>query len=79
MENRVFKRKIYSQMAEWKEISKGSTALLVEGARRIGKSTIVEEFAKNEYESYIMIEGKELEVIQQEAKKLADLITRVML
>ena len=47
MENRVFKRKIYSQMAEWKEISKGSTALLVEGARRIGKSTIVEEFAKN--------------------------------
>ena len=47
MENMVFKRKIYSQMAEWKEISKGSTALLVEGARRIGKSTIVEEFAKN--------------------------------
>lgn len=37
-------------MAEWKEISKGSTALLVEGARRIGKSTIVEEFAKNEYD-----------------------------
>ena len=50
MENMVFKRKIYSQMVEWKEISKGSTALLVEGARRIGKSTIVEEFAKNESE-----------------------------
>ena len=64
MENRVFKRKIYSQMAEWKEISKGSTALLVEGARRIGKSTIVEEFAKNEYKTYILIDfnkaGKEV-------------------
>ena len=47
MENRVFKRKIYNQMVEWKRNSKGSTALLVEGARRIGKSTIVEEFAKN--------------------------------
>lgn len=47
MENRVFKRKIYNQMVEWKRNSKGSTALLVEGARRIGKLTIVEEFAKN--------------------------------
>ena len=36
MENRVFKRKIYSQMAEWKEISKGSTALLVEGIAQLG-------------------------------------------
>ena len=59
MENMVFKRKIYSQMVEWKKISKGSTALLVEGARRIGKSTIVEEFAKNEYESYILIDFNE--------------------
>lgn len=60
----MFKRKIYAKMLEWKKRSKGSTALLIEGARRIGKSTIVEEFAKNEYESYILIDfsrsGKDL-------------------
>lgn len=60
----MFKRKIYAKMLEWKRRSKGSTALLIEGARRIGKSTIVEEFAKNEYESYILIDfsraGKDL-------------------
>ena len=42
----VFKRKIYSKMQEWKKDSNGKTALLIEGARRIGKSTVVEEFAK---------------------------------
>ena len=56
MEERVFKRKIYRKLLEWKEQDNGSTALLVEGARRIGKSTIVEEFAKNEYESYVLID-----------------------
>lgn len=60
----MFKRKIYAKMLEWKRRSKGSTTLLIEGARRIGKSTIVEEFAKNEYESYILIDfsraGKDL-------------------
>lgn len=60
----MFKRKIYAKMLEWKRRSKGRTALLIEGARRIGKSTIVEEFAKNEYESYILIDfsraGKDL-------------------
>ena len=60
----MFKRKIYAKMLEWKRRSKGSTALLIEGARRIGKSTIVEEFAKSEYESYILIDfsraGKDL-------------------
>lgn len=60
----VFKRKIYNKMLEWKEISKGQTALLIEGARRIGKSTIVENFAQNEYEDYIILdfakEGKEI-------------------
>lgn len=60
----MFKRKIYAKMLEWKRRSKGSTALLIEGARRIGKSTIVEAFAKNEYESYILIDfsraGKDL-------------------
>ena len=52
----TFKRKIYDKFLEWKKNSDGKTALLVEGARRIGKSTIVEEFAKNEYESYILID-----------------------
>lgn len=52
----MFKRKIYDKLLEWKSESKGSTALLVEGARRIGKSTVVEEFGKNEYESYILID-----------------------
>ena len=52
----MFKRKIYDKMLEWKENSDGKTALLIEGARRIGKSTIAEEFAKKEYESYILID-----------------------
>lgn len=49
------KRKIYNELLEWKSTSNGRSALLVEGARRIGKSYIVEEFAKNEYASYLMI------------------------
>lgn len=52
----MFKRKIYKKLVDWKNESKGSTALLIEGARRIGKSTIAEEFAKSEYESYILID-----------------------
>ena len=52
----LFRRKIYDQLLEWKRTSKGNTALLIEGARRVGKSTIVEEFAKNEYTSYILID-----------------------
>ena len=49
------KRKIYDKLLEWKHKKCGTTALLIEGARRIGKSYIAEEFAKNEYESYILI------------------------
>ena len=52
----MFKRKIYSQILQWKEESQGKTALLIEGARRVGKSTVAEEFAKNEYDSYILID-----------------------
>ena len=52
----MFKRKIYNKLLEWKTESDGQTALLVEGARRIGKSTVVEAFGKNEYESYILID-----------------------
>ena len=50
------KRKIYRQLLDWKNNRKGEVALLIEGARRIGKSYIVEEFAKNEYSSYILID-----------------------
>ncbi len=52
----VFKRKIYDSLLEWKKASNGKTALMVEGPRRVGKSTVVEEFARNEYESYILVD-----------------------
>lgn len=51
----VYKRKIYNDFLEWKKNWAARRALLVQGARRIGKSTIVEEFAKKEYKSYILI------------------------
>ena len=50
------RRKIYRQLLEWKQNKKGSTALLIEGARRVGKSYIAEEFAREEYESYMMVD-----------------------
>ena len=53
---RVFKRKIYEKMLEWKRSRDGATALLIKGARRVGKSTIAEEFARNEYDSYIVVD-----------------------
>ena len=56
MSERIFKRKIYRELLEWKDQDNGSTALLIEGARRVGKSTIVEEFARNEYESHLLID-----------------------
>lgn len=56
---RIFKRKLYDRLLEWKRVQNGKTAILVEGARRVGKSTLVEQFAKNEYESYILIDFNE--------------------
>lgn len=53
---RIFKRKTYRQLLEWKATENGRTAILLEGARRVGKSTIVEQFAKKEYKSYILID-----------------------
>lgn len=50
------KRKIYQQLLDWKHDRRGEVALLIEGARRIGKSYIVEEFAQNEYDSYLLID-----------------------
>lgn len=52
----IFKRKIYNELLSWKHEDDGSTAILIKGARRVGKSTIAEEFARNEYESYILID-----------------------
>lgn len=52
----VFKRKVYDKLLEWKELSAGESAVMLEGARRIGKSTIVEEFAKSEYDDYLLLD-----------------------
>ena len=70
----TFKRKIYANMLEWKSESKGRTALLIEGARRIGKSTIVEKFAQREYETYILIDfNKASEEVKSLFNDLMDL------
>lgn len=52
----MLKRKIYDELVTWKKSSNGSTAVMIDGARRVGKSFIAEEFAKNEYKSYILID-----------------------
>lgn len=52
----ILKRTIYKKLLEWKKECEGKKAILIEGARRIGKSTVCEEFAKNEYKSYIVID-----------------------
>ena len=52
----VFKRKIYDELIDWKNKWSREYAILLEGARRVGKSTIVEEFARNEYDSYLIID-----------------------
>lgn len=60
----MFKRKIYSRLLEWKRVSNGRTAVLIEGARRVGKSTVAEEFAQSEYADYLLLdfsmEGEEI-------------------
>jgi len=56
MTEKVLRRKAYDILVEWKKRSNGSTAMLVEGARRVGKTSLVTEFAKNEYDSYIMVD-----------------------
>lgn len=73
----MFKRKIYEKMLEWKKESSGEKALLIEGARRIGKSTISEEFGKNEYKSYIIVDFNDASNVIKDAfdKYLNDLDT----
>ena len=52
----MFKRKIYDKLLQWKREWTGRTAVLIEGARRVGKSTVAEAFGRNEYDSYILID-----------------------
>ena len=52
----IFKRKIYNELLQWKRTDEGRTAALIQGARRVGKSTIAEEFATNEYETHILVD-----------------------
>ncbi len=66
-----FKRKIYDTMLKWKSERNGDTALLIQGARRIGKSTIAEEFARQEYKSYILIDFSNL------SKEVSDLFNDI--
>lgn len=76
-----FKRKIYDTMLKWKSERSGDTALLIQGARRVGKSTIVEEFARQEYKSYIMIDfskvSKEVSDLFQDVSDLNYLFIRL--
>ena len=62
----ILKRKIYSKLLKWKKECQGTKAILLEGARRIGKSTIVEEFARREYESYILIDFAKKDKVVEE-------------
>lgn len=79
----MFKRKIYKKMLEWKQTAEGRSALLIEGARRIGKSTIAEEFAKKEYESYILIDfakaSKEVRELFEDVSNLNYLFLQLQL
>lgn len=79
----IFKRKLYKKMLEWKNEFKGRTALLIKGARRVGKSTLVEEFAKNEYDSYILIDfsiaSKEVNALFSDLSDLNYLFLRLQM
>ena len=68
---KYFKRKIYDTMLKWKTERNGDTALMIQGARRIGKSTVAEEFAKREYKSYILIDFSKV------SKEVSDLFNDV--
>lgn len=70
----MFERKIYNEIKKWKEESNGKTALLIEGARRVGKSTIAENFAQNEYASYILID---FSIVGNDIKNLFDDISNI--
>lgn len=79
----IFKRKIYAEMLKWKKESVGKTALLIKGARRIGKSTIVKHFAENEYESHIILDfsksSKEVHLLFEDLSDLDFFFLRLQL
>ena len=77
----AFQRKIYNRLLDWKAHSSKEKALLIEGARRIGKSTIVEEFGKNEYKSYLLIDFNDASDVVTNAfeRYLGDLDTFFMI
>ena len=83
MASRIFERKIYQKMLDWKKESQGQTALLIKGARRVGKSTIAENFAKKEYKSYILIDfsiaSKEVHDLFRDLSDLNYLFLRLQL
>ena len=57
----MFKRKVYDALTEWKEKYSKKYAAMLEGARRVGKSTVAEEFAKNNFRSYIKVDFANVE------------------
>lgn len=80
----MFKRKVYQEILEWKRTDNGRTALLLEGARRIGKTTVVEEFARNEYRSYILVDFSKdndpcKDLFDRQYNNLNDLFARLQL
>ena len=69
----TFRRKIYAEMLDWKERYSSRYALLIEGARRVGKTTIAEEFARNEFENHLLIYFTRVgEETKQQFRDLAD-------
>lgn len=72
----MFRRKVYQYLKTWKEESDGASAVMIEGARRVGKSTVAEEFAKAEYDDYILIDFSTAErAIKDNFNNIADLDT----
>ena len=71
----LLRRKAYEGLLAWKESSRGSTSLLIEGARRVGKSTIAEEFATREYRSYIIVDfaraGSDVRSVEARRRRFA--------
>lgn len=79
----MFKRKAYEELLKWKKEWDGKYACLLEGARRVGKTTIAEEFARNEYETYILIDfsnvSKELLDVFDDISKLDRFFLRLQM
>ena len=69
---RIFKRKLYDKLLDWKTYRKGKTAVMIEGARRVGKSTLAKQFAENEYDSHVLID---FSIAPKEITELFDYIS----